>query len=582
MLKKSSSFRTQILSSSTPIISSDDKDEFTIKSISGGYINHSFMIKINSQENNDRSPHVFFVKINLNIHAKQMFEAELIGSHALREVCTPLIRIPQPIVSGNLYEIDNYNQGGWFLAEYIPMTSTKQKKTDEQYRRFAQAVVKMHQISAEKHKLSVNSGLFGFHINNFYIHTEQENAWNSDWCSFYLEQRLKPVLLRMKCDTDFINSYNKNMELILLCDRLIPHVPWFLKTIQAQIQPCLLHGDLNDRNWSFDETGNMVMFDGSPFFGPYEFDIHTMPHKFIQAYYEAIGGSIDGYEIRFELYNLVRLLRCIVDIGYDHWRSQTVECLRRLLTHCGAWASPLVRFPCGSKIPLDKINRPTNVDSKKKNAILVYGGSFCPIHLNHLAVIDFVAEVLEKPPYNFEILGGYFCPSAASWVTKKLRGKNLPDAHREALLLLATEGTRWMVNRSYCSPNKLSQAILQELNNLFGEEFNISVVHICGTDAIENNTRRVSMQYPLAVVDRPGYDSETLWKDFLANTTPDNRERLIWIAPWTGEMRSSTQIRQLLVNATSNHVDVRQCLRDLVPTSCIDYILEHNIGHWFR
>ncbi|CAF3999611.1 unnamed protein product, partial [Rotaria sp. Silwood1] len=94
-----------------------------------------------------------------------------------------------------------------------------------------------------------------------------------------------------------------------------------------------------------------------------------------------------------------------------------------------------------------------------------------------------------------------------------------------------------MVNRSYCSPDKLSQAILQELNNLFGEEFNISVVHICGTDAIENNTRRVSMQYPLAVVDRPGYDSETLWKDFLANTTPDNRERLIWIAPWTGEMR---------------------------------------------
>ncbi|CAF5126313.1 unnamed protein product, partial [Rotaria socialis] len=46
------------------------------------------------------------------------------------------------------------------------------------------------------------------------------------------------------------------------------------------------------------------------------------------------------------------------------------------------------------------------------------------------------------------------------------------------------------------------------------------------------------------------------------NATPDNRERLIWIAPWTGEMRSSTQPRKLLTNVTSDHVTFRQDLRD--------------------
>ncbi|CAF1567798.1 unnamed protein product, partial [Rotaria magnacalcarata] len=83
-------------------------------------------------------------------------------------------------------------------------------------------------------------------------------------------------------------------------------------------------------------------------------------------------------------------------------------------------------------------------------------------------------------------------------------------------------------------------------------------------------------------VDRPGYDSETLWKEILENATPDNRERLIWIAPWIGEMRSSTQLRKLLTNVTSDHVTLRQDLQDLVLASCIDYILECNIEQWFQ
>ncbi|CAF3531522.1 unnamed protein product [Rotaria socialis] len=302
----------------------------------------------------------------------------------------------------------------------------------------------------------------------------------------------------MKYDTDLINHYDKNIELILLCDRLIPYVPWFLNTTQAQIQPCLLRGDFNGRNRSIDENDNLTMFDG-----PYEADMHTMTHKFIQSYFEAIGSFIDGYEMRFNLHNLVRLLNCIADVEHSLCRSNIFECLKQLLTYCGAWTSPLVRFPCGRKLPFDKINHPSDVNSKEKQAILVYGGSFCPIHLNHLAVIDFAANALESPLHNFEILDSYLCPSSSSWLGKKLAGKHLPDGHRDALLLLATEGTRWMVNRSYCSPDKLSQAILQECDDRFGKGFNISIIHICGIDAIENNTGILSTQYPLAVVDRP-------------------------------------------------------------------------------
>ncbi|CAF4503741.1 unnamed protein product, partial [Rotaria socialis] len=97
----------------------------------GGYVSHSFMVKINSQNNNDTSPDSFFVKINMRKHAQQMFDAEIIGSHALREVCTPFIRIPQPIGIGNMSTIDNDNQGSWFLAEYVTMARSKKKKTNK-------------------------------------------------------------------------------------------------------------------------------------------------------------------------------------------------------------------------------------------------------------------------------------------------------------------------------------------------------------------------------------------------------------------------------------------------------------------
>ncbi|CAF1516041.1 unnamed protein product [Rotaria magnacalcarata] len=119
--------------------------------------------------------------------------------------------------------------------------------------------------------------------------------------------------------------------------------------------------------------------------------------------------------------------------------------------------------------------------------------------------------------------------------------------------------------------------VLATLSTLAGEQRLSNV-----SDVIENHTRILSTQYLLAVVDRPGYNSKTLWKEILENVTSDNRQRLIWIAPWTGEMRSSTQLRKLVTNVTSDHVTLRQDLRDLVPTSCIDYILEYNIEQWFQ
>jgi nicotinic acid mononucleotide adenylyltransferase len=233
-------------------------------------------------------------------------------------------------------------------------------------------------------------------------------------------------------------------------------------------------------------------------------------------------------------------------------------------------------------MPTDKIKLPSSMTGKK-NIVLVYGGSFCPIHLSHLAVMDCVAETLEKPEYNFEVLGGYFCPSSESWIKRKLREDYLPNAYRESLLLLATTGTRWMVDRSYCSPDEISNNVIEAIRNLYGEHVEVTVVHICGFDAIKGNEKRVPTQYPLVVLDRAGYTDNNVWNAYLEKTTVENEKRLIWISHSTGEVRSSTKVRRLLAKYNDDNVtNLRQTLQDLLPSICIDYILEYNLRKWFK
>jgi fructosamine-3-kinase/nicotinic acid mononucleotide adenylyltransferase len=582
LLKTSSSLRAQIFPSSNPIQLDNDEDEFTIKSISSGYVNHAFTFKVNEKFINKESPNEFFIKINRNKHAKQMFDAEVMGLHALGEACKDLIRIPQSFATGYLSD-SNPDQGAWFLSEFVTMSNTASKRSDRQHRQFAERLAKMHQISATNHSQSSHSGQFGFDRNNFSIHTEQDNTWQNDWCTFFIEQRLKPVVQRMKTDPQLVHDHGKNMEFILLCERLIPHIPSFLPSNQVQFRPCLLHGDLSSQNWSVDKKGCVVLFDGSPFYGPYEMDLYTMPNVFIQAYFDAIGGPMEGYEMRFELYNLLRLLRSIIDTNLDKWRPLAFQSFKKLLIHCGAWTSSLVRFPCGVKTPVDKIKLPSSKDNtqqQKKNVILVYGGSFCPIHLNHLEVMNYVAETLEKPPYNFEILGGYFTLSTENWLKRKLPGNYLPQVYRESLVMLAIEGTRWMLDRNSSHPNTISTNIIQAIRNVYGEDFEMTFVHICGLDAVENNDKRVSIEYPLVVVDRLGYNSEIRWNEYLQRTTVENKERLIWISPWKGQMRSSTMIRHLLTKSID--ANLRQNLQNFLPLSCIEYMFEYELKNWFK
>jgi len=557
-------------------------DEFTIKSVSSGYVSHAFTFIIHQQFRKKNYPYEFFIKINKNSDAKEMFDAEAFGLQSLQSIYKTFVRIPQIYATGYLSEND-HNQGAWFLSEFVSMSNTANKRSDRQNHQFAQILSQMHRTSAEQHAQSTYANQFGFDRNNFYVHTQQDNTWRNNWCEFFIEQRFKPIIQRMKTDPSLVDHLEKNIELILLCERLLPHIPFILSSSssnQMQFRPCLLHGDLSTQNWSVNKNGQIVLFDASPFYGPYEFDIFTMPKVFIDAYFDAIGGPTDGYEMRMELYTFQQKLRSIIDAELDIWRPNAYKIIQKLLITCGAWTSPLVRFPCGIKTPVDKILFPTELNTQKKNAVLIYGGSFCPIHLNHLDVMNTVAETLEKSPYNYHIIGGYFAPSAESWIKKKLPNDYLPAIYRECLIMLTAEGTRWMIERSYRSPEIISNYILKAISTHFGDDLDITLIHVCGIDAIANNDTRVPIEYPLVVIDRSGYDGENQWNQHFQMVNQENRDRLIWISPWTGQTRSSTMIRQLLNQLHTNETLER--LQNFLPLSCIEFIFEYELKKYFK
>ncbi|CAF4285965.1 unnamed protein product [Rotaria socialis] len=76
----------------------------------------------------------------------------------------------------------------------------------------------------------------------------------------------------------------------------------------------------------------------------------------------------------------------------DKWRPLAFQSVTKLSIDYDVWTSSLVRFPCEIQTPIDTIKLPLSISNtiQNKNVILVYSGSFSPIHLNHLEVMDFV------------------------------------------------------------------------------------------------------------------------------------------------------------------------------------------------
>ncbi|MCO6429060.1 fructosamine kinase family protein [Nitrosomonas communis] len=258
-----------------------------INAIGGGCINEAYHIQGSGQ--------YYFVKLN-KASSLPMFEAEAAGLSEIQNSHT--LRVPEPKCCG----CNDFN--AWLVLEYLELRHTPNQHADA----LALSLANMHRTFSDQ---------FGWIRNNTIGSTLQKNDRSSDWIHFWRHNRLEYQLKLAS-----INGYTGKLQ--TRGERLIADLDAFFAG--SHINACLLHGDLWSGNYSFDTTGQPVLFDPAVYYGDREADLAMtelfggFPAQFYASYQDAYPLD-PGYSTRKTLYNLYHILNHLNLFGSGYLRQ---------------------------------------------------------------------------------------------------------------------------------------------------------------------------------------------------------------------------------------------------------------------
>jgi protein-ribulosamine 3-kinase len=267
-----------------------------VASIGGGCINRTYRVEGSGRQ--------FFVKLN-NADALAMFEAEAAGLKEIRG--SQSLRAPAPLCWGT------NSMEAWLVLEYLEMKDAGRSGASA----FGQKLAAMHRFSSQK---------FGWVRDNTIGSTTQMNKFSTGWTEFWRERRLG-YQLQLARANGYTGGLQKQGEQLM--ERLVYFFPG------PQPSPSLLHGDLWAGNYSFDDSGQPVVYDPAVYYGDRETDIAMtelfggFANSFYAAYREAYPLEPE-YETRKTLYNLYHILNHLNLFGRSYLR-QAEQMLGRLL-----------------------------------------------------------------------------------------------------------------------------------------------------------------------------------------------------------------------------------------------------------
>ncbi len=208
--------------------------------ISGGCINSCFKIK--TSEGN------YFIKYNENVKG-DFFKKEADGLSMLNTSSS--FKIPK---------VFSFNKNYLVLEFLEPVCETCWKK-------FGKSLAELHSCFSPK---------FGLKHDNYIGVLNQKNLFYDNWCDFYINNRIIPLIESVDYDKEIVNKLEK---LMLKIDDFFDN----------SMKPCLLHGDLWANNFMFCEDNEIALFDPSVYYGCSETDIamSKLFGGFNKAFYES-------------------------------------------------------------------------------------------------------------------------------------------------------------------------------------------------------------------------------------------------------------------------------------------------------
>ncbi len=254
-----------------------------INTISGGDINDVYFIKTKAKG--------FVLKVNSSSKFPKMFEKEKKGLEKISETGA---NSPQVI------EVFENLKHQFLLLEFIKEENIQK----DFWRRFAEDLVKIHKTT---------SNSFGLAYDNFIGSLTQKNTVKQTWESFFIENRILP-LVQMAFDKKLLQSkHNKLFENVFIR----------LNEILPVEQPALVHGDLWSGNLMNNIGKSPVFIDPAIYFGNREMDIALtqmfggFDNSFLQFYTE-IFPLEKGWEERLKIHNLYPNLVHLILFGKSY------------------------------------------------------------------------------------------------------------------------------------------------------------------------------------------------------------------------------------------------------------------------
>jgi protein-ribulosamine 3-kinase len=239
----------------------------------GGCINQSFKV-----ETGDKT---YFCKVNSVSKIPQLFEAEAKGLELIKTTNT--FKTPEVI---KIFYNENYQ---FLLLEWIE----EGEKTVDFWGNFGSSLSALHNITSNE---------YGLDIENYMGSVPQSNRQNYDWSSFFIEQRLQPLIKKCK-EHNLLSSAHEN-----IFQNLFQKLHEYFKNVK----PALVHGDLWSGNFMCNKKGEPVLIDPAVYYGIPAVDIGMTKlfggfhYLFYEAYYYHSGYSSN--EEQNKICNLYPLL----------------------------------------------------------------------------------------------------------------------------------------------------------------------------------------------------------------------------------------------------------------------------------
>ncbi|MGN6619137.1 MAG: fructosamine kinase family protein [Ilyomonas sp.] len=254
--------------------------------IYGGDINSAFKLYTTAGS--------FFLKLNSESY-NDMFVKEAEGLELLDSAKT--IKIPQPILYGR-------SETNIFL---VMESFIKGRIGKNFWQEFAYGLAGIHQQTVS---------FFGLDTNNYCGSLLQSNKKHDNWCSFYTEERIMPLIQKAytqkRCTLDEIKLAEK------VCAKF--------ESLMPAEKSSLVHGDLWCGNFLSTREGKVVIYDPAVYYGHREMDIAMtelfggFDERFYDYYNEAFPLQPQWQE-RIQLFQLYPLLVHVVLFGEPYYNK---------------------------------------------------------------------------------------------------------------------------------------------------------------------------------------------------------------------------------------------------------------------